>query len=183
MSYPKIISHTHFARAFDWESHHEMPKEVEYFDSQASAAASLGLDIYDIREAKTQGCCAFRSGRVYRGPLLEWMEAKRAKAQKVIPPGANARRVAIAETIIAIARAFEAEAITREQYFDQTTELVEAAGDREILTGWIQNQFDWLCESFPNIADAWKEHPNVMQWLHELASFRGQRKRLKRAKS
>ena len=111
------------------------------------------------------------------------MEAKRAKAQKVIPPGANARRVAIAEAIIAIARAFDAEAITREQYLDHTTELVEATGDKEILTGWIRNQFDWLCESFPNIADAWKEHPNVMQWLHELASFRGQRKRLKRAKS
>src|SRR5438874_5745867 len=126
-----------------------MPKEIEYFDSQASAAASLGLDIYDIREAKTQGCRAFRSGRVYRAPLLEWMETKRAKAQNVIPPGANGRWSTIVEAIIAIARAFDSEAITREQYFAQTTALVEATGDKEILTGWIQNQFDWLSENFP----------------------------------
>jgi len=105
------------------------------------------------------------------------MEAKRAKAHKVIPPGANGRRAMIAEAIIAIANAYEAEAITREQYFDQTTALVEATGDGEILTGWIQNQFDWLSETFPKIDDAWKAHPKVMQWLHDLAGFRGQRKR------
>ena len=110
-------------------------------------------------------------GKSLQGPLLEWMEAKRAKAQKVIPPGANARRVAIAEAIIAVARAFEAEAITREQYFDQTTELVEATGDKEILTGWIQNQFDWLCESFPNIADAWKEHPQRHAMAARIGEF------------
>ncbi len=41
-----------------------MPKEIEYFDSQASAAASLGLDIYDVRQAKTQGCRARGHSRI-----------------------------------------------------------------------------------------------------------------------
>ena len=56
-----------------------MPKKIEYFDSQASAAAALKIDIYDLREAKRQGCPAFRSGRVYRGELLSWLEQKRER--------------------------------------------------------------------------------------------------------
>ncbi len=49
-----------------------------YFDSQASAASSLAINIDIIREAKRCGCKAFRSGRVYSKPLLEWYEAWRA---------------------------------------------------------------------------------------------------------
>ena len=59
-----------------------MPKETAYFDSQASAAASLGIDIYEIREAKSSGCKAFRSGRVYRDELLQWFERKRERARE-----------------------------------------------------------------------------------------------------
>jgi len=54
-----------------------MPRNVEYFDSQASAAAVLKLDIYELREAKAEGCPAFRSGRVYRDELLAWLAEKR----------------------------------------------------------------------------------------------------------
>ena len=83
--------------------------------------------------------------------------------------------------MFALAKAYEADGITHEQYFEQTTALVETLGEKEVTTAWIQNQFDWLSENFPNIADAWKAHPKVMQWLHDLAGFRGQRKRLKLA--
>jgi len=151
-----------------------------YFENQRQCATALGLDEYDLKQWKAENCSASKYGRIYHAELLEWLEAKRSKAQKVIPASANARRTAIAEAIIAIASAYEAEAITREQYFDQTTALVEASGDKEILTGLIQNQFDWLSENFPNPADGWKAHPKVMQWLHDLAGFRGRRRRLRR---
>jgi hypothetical protein len=49
-----------------------MPKKPAYFDSQASAAATLKIDVSELREAKAEGCPAFRSGRVYTAPLLAW---------------------------------------------------------------------------------------------------------------
>ena len=51
-----------------------MPKQVAYFDSQASAAATLDLGIDMLRDAKAAGCPAFRSGRVYREELLRWLK-------------------------------------------------------------------------------------------------------------
>lgn len=50
-----------------------------YFDSQAQAAATLKIDISELREAKAEGCPAFRSGRVYTGPLLAWLAEKRQR--------------------------------------------------------------------------------------------------------
>ncbi len=55
-----------------------MKKEPDYYDSQASAAAALNISIYDLRDAKRDGCLAFRSGRVYRQELLDYLESKRA---------------------------------------------------------------------------------------------------------
>jgi hypothetical protein len=49
---------------------HSMTKLPTYFDSQKSAAATLGIDISELRRAKAEGCTAFRSGRVYTAPLL-----------------------------------------------------------------------------------------------------------------
>jgi hypothetical protein len=51
-----------------------MRKQFAYFDSQASAAATLNLDIDILRDAKAAGCPAFRSGRVYREELLRWLK-------------------------------------------------------------------------------------------------------------
>jgi hypothetical protein len=62
-----------------------MPKQVAYFDSQASAAAILNLDIYELRDAKAAGCPAFRSGRVYRDELLRWLKEHRASKNKPDP--------------------------------------------------------------------------------------------------
>jgi hypothetical protein len=54
-----------------------MRKKPAYFDSQASAAAVLKIDIYQLREAKAEGCLAFRSGRVYRDEFLAWLAERR----------------------------------------------------------------------------------------------------------
>jgi hypothetical protein len=56
-----------------------MAKRPAYFDSQASAAATLKIDISELREAKAEGCQAFRSGRVYTAPLLDWLAKKRQR--------------------------------------------------------------------------------------------------------
>jgi len=53
-----------------------MPKQPAYFDSQASAAAALKIDTYELREAKRQGCPAFRSGRIYGDEYLNWRQAR-----------------------------------------------------------------------------------------------------------
>ena len=60
-----------------------MPRKPAYFDSQASAAATLKIDISELREAKTEGCTAFRSGRVYTAPLLAWFAEKRRRSREV----------------------------------------------------------------------------------------------------
>src|SRR5438045_9605394 len=52
-------------------------KRPAYFDSQASAAAVLGISIDNIRQAKAAGCRAFRSGRVYGDELVAWLEEQR----------------------------------------------------------------------------------------------------------
>ena len=56
-----------------------MTKLPRYFDSQASAAATLKIDISELRQAKAEGCPAFRSGRVYSAPLLAWFAEKRRR--------------------------------------------------------------------------------------------------------
>lgn len=50
--------------------------EPAYFDSQAQAAAALKLDVEVLRQAKRDGCPAFRSGRVYREDLEQWLREK-----------------------------------------------------------------------------------------------------------
>jgi hypothetical protein len=55
-------------------------KRPRYFDSQASAAAALGISIKKIRQAKAAGCPACRSGRVYGDELVAWFEEKRRLA-------------------------------------------------------------------------------------------------------
>jgi len=60
-----------------------MPKQVDYWDSQAAAAADLKIDIYEIRDAKRAGCRAFRSGRVYKPELRAWIAAKHASKESI----------------------------------------------------------------------------------------------------
>jgi hypothetical protein len=59
-----------------------MPRKPAYFDSQASAAAALKIDISELREAKAEGCPAFRSGRVYHDELIRWLKEHRPSRSK-----------------------------------------------------------------------------------------------------
>ena len=63
-----------------------MTKLPPYFDSQASAAATLKIDISELRQAKAEGCPAFRSGRVYTAPLLAWFAEKRRRRAEFAAP-------------------------------------------------------------------------------------------------
>ena len=57
-----------------------MKADPEFYDSQAQAAAELRIALDILRDAKRNGCPAFRSGRVYRAPFLAWLAGKRAPA-------------------------------------------------------------------------------------------------------
>jgi hypothetical protein len=67
--------------------HSGMLRQPAYFDSQAQAAAVLNIDIHELRDAKREGCPAFRSGRVYRAPLLAWFLEKRSRGAGVANTG------------------------------------------------------------------------------------------------
>jgi hypothetical protein len=151
-----------------------------YFENQRQAASLLGLDEYELKEWKAEGCPAFKYGRIYHAELLDWIEMKRTKARAGQPAAGNdakARTVAIRKAIIALADAYEAEALTHEQFFDQTTALVIAIGDKEILGKWIQQNFD-LVSQFPTLAEAEKAEPKIMRWLYEQAGCKKQAKAL-----
>jgi hypothetical protein len=61
----------------------DMLRRPAYFDSQAQAAAILKIDISELREAKAEGCPAFRSGRVYTALLLVWLAEKHRRSREV----------------------------------------------------------------------------------------------------
>jgi hypothetical protein len=114
-----------------------MPHEVAYFDSQASAAAALNISIEEIRRAKRAGCPAFRSGRIYKKPLLKWVAENKPKGMKRParrgPASANyiakivsnlserAREVAFSVTLSSLMERFDAGLISSEEYFERCT--------------------------------------------------------------
>ena len=111
-----------------------MPNSTAYFDSQASAAATLKIDIRDIREAKKAGCPASRSGRVYRKPLLKWLAKNKSKGMKCMPKGRTASanyvakilsnlsevalKAALSQALFSLMRRFDAGVISSEEYFE-----------------------------------------------------------------
>jgi hypothetical protein len=147
-----------------------MPKQPAYFDSQASAAAALGIDIYELREAKRQGCPAFRSGRVYRDEFLSWRDAR--ELEKVGSVAANGTgieegRSIIAQTIRDISMCASLGVLKPEQYFRFCHTIVEAAGDPELREVFRRTLLHWLEFNFSEIAEAKarKAHPKIMSWL------------------
>jgi hypothetical protein len=135
--------------------------EPAYYDSQASAAAALQLEVYTLRDAKRDGCPAFRSGRVYRGPLLEWFAAKKAR----VLGGAGDPGKEIRQAILDSALQYQREEINFQEFFDRTTLLVEQLGNQAILHEWIRQVFAWLENDFPELSDAYKAHPKIVDWL------------------
>jgi hypothetical protein len=57
-------------------------KASEISPSLKSAAATLGLDVLVLKDAKARGCSAFRSNQsVNRAVLVEWLKEDRAQAE------------------------------------------------------------------------------------------------------
>src|SRR5260370_31447197 len=147
-----------------------MPKQPAYFDSQASAAAALGIDIHELREAKRQGCPAFRSGRVYRDEFLRWREAR--ELEKVGSVGADGAGIEEARSIVArairgICACANLGVLTPEQSFDFCRTIVEAADDQELREVFRRTLGNWVELNFSEIAEAKarKAHPKIMSWL------------------
>src|SRR5438477_11788074 len=96
----KFQLHTHFAHIL--LEGLPMPKQPAYLDSHAAAATALNIEIDDIREAKREGCPAFRSGRVYGKELLSWLETRALKTHgsaKLNGSGLEKAPSVIAQTI------------------------------------------------------------------------------------
>jgi hypothetical protein len=105
-----------------------MPNNTAYFDSQASAAAALKIDIRDIREAKKAGCPAFRSGRVYKKPLLKWIARKSKKTKHKTDSGHDEVRNALCDAMSSLAELFRAGLISSDDYFDRVTKILAIRG-------------------------------------------------------
>jgi len=145
-----------------------MPKRPAYFDSMAAAAAALGIDIEVLREAKRQGCPAFRSGRVYRDELLSWLQEKELQKLRV-HTGARSEtgRSVIAQTIRGITNCVGLGVLTPEQCFDFCRTIVDAADDPELREVLRRTLNEWVEYNFSEIAEskARKAHPGIMSWL------------------
>ena len=158
-----------------------MPKQPAYFDSQASAAAALGIDIEVLREAKRQGCPAFRSGRVYRDELLKWLQTRDLQvtgSAGAHGAGLEKNRFVVAQTIRGLSVCANRGLLTPEQYFDVCKTIVDAANDpelREVLRQTIQN-FVQLNFSKIAEAEARKTHPKIMRWFHSETKAQARRK-------
>jgi hypothetical protein len=111
-----------------------MPHEVAYFDSQASAAGALNISIEEIRRAKRAGCPAFRSGRVYKKPLLKWLAGNKPKGMKrrarsgtasahniakwVSKLFAVAPELVLSKALSSLMKRFDAGLISSQEYFE-----------------------------------------------------------------
>jgi hypothetical protein len=148
-----------------------MPKQPAYFDSQAAAAATLNIEIDDIREAKREGCPAFRSGRVYGKELLSWLETRALQntgSAKLNGSGIEKSRSVIAQTIRGLSACANLGILTPQQYFDFCKTIVDAANDPELREVFRQTILNWLKLNFSEVAEgkARKAHPQIMSWLH-----------------
>jgi hypothetical protein len=147
-----------------------MPKQPAYFDSHAAAAAALNIEIDDIREAKREGCPAFRSGRVYGKELVSWFETRALQnigSAKLNGIGLEKGRSLIAQTIRGLSVCANLGLLTPEQYFDFCLTIIEAANDPELREVFRQTILNWLQLNFSEVAEAKarKAYPKIMYWF------------------
>ena len=105
-----------------------MPNNTAYFDSQASAAAALKINIQDIRAAKKTGCPAFRSGRVYKKPLLKWIAQKSTERKRKSDGEQDELKEALCDAMSSLAARFRAGLISTDDYFDRATTILSIRG-------------------------------------------------------
>ena len=158
-----------------------MPKQPAYFDSQAAAAAALNIELDDIREAKREGCPAFRSGRVYGKELLSWLETRALQnngSTKLNGSGLEKGRSVIAQTIRGLSVCANLGLLTPEQYFDFCLTIVEAANDPELREVFRQTILNWLQLNFSEVAEAKarKSYPKIMSWFQSETNAQARRK-------
>ena len=158
-----------------------MPKQPAYFDSQAAAAATLKIEIDDIREAKREGCPAFRSGRVYGKELLSWLETRALQntaSAKLNGIGLEKGRSVIAQTIRGLSVCANLDILTPEQYFDFCLTIVEAANDPGLREVFRQTILSWLQLNFSEVAEAKarKAYPKIMSWFRSETKAQARRK-------
>ncbi len=158
-----------------------MPKQPAYFDSQAAAAATLKIEIDEIREAKREGCPAFRSGRVYGKELLSWLETRalqNSASAKLNGIGLEKGRSVIAQTIRGLSVCANLGILTPEQYFDFCLTIVGAADDPELREVFRQTILNWLQLNFSEIANAKarKAHPKILSWFRSETEAQARRK-------
>ena len=158
-----------------------MPKQPAYFDSHAAAAAALNIEIDDIREAKREGCLAFRSGRVYGKELLSWLETRALQnngSTKLNGSGLKKGRSVIAQTIRGLSVCANLGLLTPQQYFDFCLTIVEAANDPELREAFRQTILNWLQLNFSEVAEAKarKAYPKIMSWFHSETKAQARRK-------
>jgi hypothetical protein len=79
----------------------KLKTERAFFDSQQQAAALLNVPIGLIRQAKREGCLAFRSGRVYVEPIKEWLARARHAAKR---PRDNEREIRLQQAELRLER-------------------------------------------------------------------------------
>jgi len=147
-----------------------MPKRPAYFDSQAAAAASLGIDIDVLRQAKREGCPAFRSGRVYGDELRSWLqedELRKIKSAASSTTESDKRHCVLAQTIRDISACADLGVLTAEQYFDFCHTIVEQADDPEVRELFRRTILDWLQLNFSELAigKARRAHPKIVSWF------------------
>ena len=164
-----------------------------YYDSQASAAAALNVDIYLLREAKSEGCPAFRSGRVYREPLLEWLGKHKPRAfrneRMTHDPFAPAQtgdaridRISdVGRAIIALTNCVNRGLITSPRYLEIGTELVRSITDemmdwpeaQPLIKEWTEKLCQFLFTEFDDLKAGSEAHPALVGWLCRVAGIAG----------
>ena len=174
-----------------------MLKQPLYYDSQAAAAAALNIDIYEIRVAKRQGCPAFRSGRVYRRELLDWLAKHRPHALRrgndatpfPLEPANTGnektdRALDVAGAIVALTHCANRGLIADDRYLEIGTEIVRSITDelkewpegKPLLDDWAEKVLGYLFSEFgheENLEAAHKTHPKLVGWLCRVAGAQG----------
>ncbi len=157
-------------------------KRPAYFDSQASAAAALGISIDKIRQAKAAGCPACRSGRVYGDELIAWLEQEqRLRTAKSNRDPRIDRTMPVAKTIIGLTDCVNLGLITDDRYFEIGTEVIRSITDeiqewpegKPLIDEWVENLFQYLFGKFKDLEAAHKAHPKLVGWLCRVAGIAG----------
>jgi hypothetical protein len=101
----------------------------KFFKSQKECAAVLGIPISKLRQLKKAQECpaAFKSGRIYRGPLEKFLAIDKSRAA-----------AAIEQTLAGLNACRKLEILDEVQYLEFAKTIVEQSGDPAILNRWFQ---------------------------------------------